>query len=71
MRYRVKMPFLTVVRDGCGKVAFTAFSTGSVIEVHRAVQKSGLVDVLHEGEIVATFMRDIEERTERIEETSA
>ena len=39
---------------------------GSQIQVCGEVQKSGLVDVELDGEIVAVFMRDIDVRAKRL-----
>jgi len=63
--YRVVSPFVAIksVEDGHKTITIPA---GSKIQVRGEVQKSGLVDVELNGEIVAVFMRDIDARAERL-----
>ena len=64
--YRVVSPFVAIksVEDGHKTITIPA---GSQIQVCGEVQKSGLVDVELNGEIVAVFMRDIDSRAKRLE----
>jgi hypothetical protein len=71
MTYYVREPFIAVRDEPPAPFAFTTITPGSTIKVLGEVQPSGLVDVLHDGKIVAAFMRDIEARAERIKTESA
>ena len=61
--YRVVSPFVAIksVEDGHKTITIPV---GSEIQICGEVQKSGLVDVELNGEIVAVFMRDIDARAE-------
>ena len=70
MTYRVRKA-LQVIRDEPPKpFSFVEIMPGSIIRVNGEVQKSGLVDVLYDGQIFGAFMRDIETRTEKVESVS-
>ena len=50
------------------KPVFTTIEPGSVITVKgKEEEQSGFVDVLHAGQIVKVYMRDIEKRADRVE----
>lgn len=63
--YRVVSPFVAIKSTDDGHKTIT-IPTGSEIQICGEVQKSGLVDVELDGEIVAVFMRDIDARAERL-----
>lgn len=67
MGYRVRMPFVAVRSGGDGTFRFVSIEAGTVITVKGQTQHSGLVEIHYGGETVAAFMRDIEDRCERIE----
>ena len=67
MRFRVLKPLLgNSSRAGVAAVLIT-IGPGSVITVRDEVEETGFVDVFYEGQIVKVYMRDIEERAERVE----
>jgi hypothetical protein len=71
MTYRVRKA-LQVIRDEPPKpFSFVEIMSGSIIRVNGEVQKSGLVDVLYDGQIFGAFMRDIETRAEKVESVSS
>ena len=70
MTYHVRQPFLGV-RDGQASPFFITITEASIITVKGKVLESGLVDVLHDGQIIAAFKRDIEARAELVEATVA
>jgi len=63
--YRVVSAFVAIKPAEDGYKTIT-IPVGSVIHVSGEVQKSGLIDVELNGEIVAVFMRDIDARAERL-----
>jgi hypothetical protein len=64
MTYRAREAFMAVRDDLQGPFTFVTITPGSIITVKGEVLQSGLVDVLHNGQIVAAFMRDIDARTD-------
>jgi hypothetical protein len=40
---------------------------GSVITLRDEVEETGFVDVFYDGQVVKVFMRDIEEKADRVE----
>ena len=71
MRYRVRTPFVAVRPAGDGHFRFVTLYSGSVVTIAGDVQRSGLVDIMHEDHVLAAFMRDIQERAERVEKVSS
>lgn len=71
MTYRVREPFLAVRDEPPKRFGFVTLSPGAIITIKGEVQQSGLVDVLHDGEVVAAFMRDIQTRAELVEGRTA
>ncbi|HEV2689194.1 MAG TPA: hypothetical protein VGV35_11585, partial [Bryobacteraceae bacterium] len=67
MSYRVREPFLAIRDDPPHQFTFVTLLPGSIIAVKGEPQRSGLVDVLHEGNILGAFMRDILSRCERVQ----
>jgi len=65
MPYRVLSPFLALTRD---PERFKSLNEGSIIHLEGQPNKTGLVDVMHEGEIVAVFMIDVRNRCEPVTE---
>ena len=64
MQYQLQSPTMAVERGGSnGRMQFV---TGAMLELIGEAQQSGLIDVHFEGRVVAMFLRDIEERGERI-----
>ena len=63
MNYCVRVPLLAIRDEAPNPPTFISIVPGSVITIGD-VQHSGLVDVLHDGEIFAAFMRDIEARAD-------
>jgi len=58
---------MAVERGGSdGRMHFVTIPTGALVQHVGEPQQSGLVDVLFEGRVVAMFVRDIEDRGERI-----
>jgi hypothetical protein len=45
---------------------FVTVPEGAMLELAGEPQQSGLIDVCFEGRVVAMFLRDIEDRGERI-----
>ena len=67
MTYCVQEPFLAIRNEQSRPFVFVTITEGSIISVKGDVLKSGLVDVLYDGQIVAAFMRDIETRALLVE----
>jgi hypothetical protein len=67
-RYRLHSPTMAVEPEagGDGRMHFVTIPAGALLKVVGDAQQSGLVDVLFEGRVVAMFLRDIEDRGERI-----
>jgi hypothetical protein len=49
-----------------GRMQFVTVPAGTMLELIGETQQSGLIDVHFEGRVVAMFLRDLEERGERI-----
>jgi len=63
---------LQVIRDEPPEpFTFKEIMPGSIVTVNGEVQKSGLVDVLYDGQIFGAFLRDIEARAELVEARTA
>jgi hypothetical protein len=67
--YRVRLPFVAVRPSAEGAFESVALPPGSIISVkaERTVLRSGLVDVLYDGKILAAYLRDIEDRAESVD----
>lgn len=66
-KYQLKSPTMAVERGGTdGRMQFVTVPAGSLVQITGDPQRSGLVDVVFKGRIVAMFLRDIEDRGERI-----
>lgn len=67
--YRVKTPFVAVRPTAGGVFESVALEPGAIISVklERTVVRSGLVDVLYEGRVLAAYLRDIEDRAEYVD----
>jgi hypothetical protein len=67
--YQVKTPFVAVCPTANGAFESVTLEPGTIITVQaeHTVLRSGLVDVLYEGTILAAYLRDIEDRTELVE----
>lgn len=65
VRYHVLSPFIAIkpLEDG---YKIITIPTGCTIEISGEVQRSGLIDVVFEGETVAVFLRDIDGRAEQL-----
>ena len=66
VRHRVVSPILTTNRLG-----FVTVPAGSIIEIFDDIQQPGLHSAKLDGEELFVFARDIEERTEPMEQTTA
>jgi hypothetical protein len=64
MTYRAKQAFMAVRDNPPLPFTFVTIPAGAIIVVAGDVLQSGLVNVLHNGRIVAAFMRDIESRAD-------
>jgi hypothetical protein len=65
MKYLVKTSLTAVYRRNDGTSEFVKLEPGTVFTI-RGPERSGLVNVIHQGRIVAVFMRDVQERAARI-----
>lgn len=65
-RYRVTTPFVAVKPDDDGHYRFVTLGRGSVFDLNGELRRTELVEILFEGRVLAAFIRDIEERAERI-----
>jgi hypothetical protein len=68
MIYRVRKPLQVIRGEPPKPFTFVEIMPGSIITVKGKVQKSGGVDVLYNGQIFASFMRDIAARAELVED---
>lgn len=68
MTYRVRKPLQVIRGELPRSFTFVEIMPGSIIMVKGNVQKSGRVDVLCNGKIFGSFMRDIAARAELIED---
>jgi hypothetical protein len=66
--YRVQRPLEVIRGEPPEPFSFVEIVPGSIITVKGNVQKSGRVDVLYNGQIFGSFMRDIAARAELIED---
>jgi len=66
MTYRASAAFLAVRSGPPGPSTFVTITPGSIITVKGEVLRSGLVDVLYDGQTVAVFMRDIDARADMV-----
>jgi hypothetical protein len=58
---------MAVERGGSdGRMVFVTVPARALVQITGEVQQSGLVDVVFEGRTIAMFLRDIEDRGERI-----
>jgi hypothetical protein len=67
MKYRVLEPLLAIRREPGVAAVLLTIDPGSVITLNGEVERTGFVDVLFDGQIVKVYMRDIEERADRVE----
>jgi hypothetical protein len=67
-QYRVNTSFIAVCPNQDSTSRFVTLEPGAIIRVtvDRTICSTGLVDVLYEGRTLAAFMRDIEDRAERV-----
>ena len=62
--YRVISSFIGIKRADDGAYRLITIPGNTRISIRGPVLESGLVDVEFENQVIAVFMRDIEERTE-------
>ncbi len=67
MKYRVRQPLLAILKGAETPATFLTIAPGSIINVEGEVQPSGFVEVAHAGRTVLVYMRDIENRAERVQ----
>jgi hypothetical protein len=69
--HRVNTPFVGV-SGADGRFRAVTLEPGANIAVRagHTVLRSGLVEVVYEGVVLSAFLRDIEDRTERIHENA-
>lgn len=65
MKYRVRIAFKAVGRRRDGTAEFIELEPGSVFSVRRHV-RSGMVIIMHNRRVLSVFMRDVDDRCERI-----
>ena len=70
MMYRAKEPLLGVRDRSPSEDGFVTIPAGSMLATVGVVQRSGFVNVLYDGGVVAVFMRDLETRAELVESAS-
>jgi hypothetical protein len=68
--YRLKVPTVAVQPGASGKMCLKTIEAGSILRIHGTTQDFGLIDVMCDGELVAMFARDIEERATRVTDHS-
>jgi hypothetical protein len=69
MKYRVREAFIAVRNEPPNPFTFVTLPPGTTIAVVGTVRESGLVDVAYDGGgIVTVFTRDVDHRTELIED---
>ena len=71
MLYRAREPILALREDQNGRHEFETISPGTVFNLRNKPTISGLVDVECCGKVLNVFMRDIQERCEKVRSTSA
>jgi len=64
--YRVISSFIGIKQGDDGGCRLITIPGNAKISIRGPVLQSGLVDVEFENELIAVFMRDIDERTERL-----
>jgi len=67
MKYRVREAFIAVCDNAPNPFTFVTLPPGEMITLVGTVQQSGLVDVRYDGQVVAVFMRDVENRTDLVD----
>ena len=70
MTYQAKEPLLGVRDHPTSEAGFVTIPAGSMLATTGEVQRSGFVDVVYDGRIVAVFMRDLQARAELAEGAS-
>ena len=65
--YRLKSALIALKADDESGLHIVTVKAGATVKLSGAVQRSGLVDVIADGEPLSMFVRDLEERAERIE----
>jgi hypothetical protein len=71
MLYRARESILAVREDQNGRHKFETISPGTVFDLRNKPTISGLVDVECCGKVLNVFMRDIQERCDKVRSTSA
>jgi hypothetical protein len=67
VRYRLKSATIAVEQGRPdGRMQLLTVPAGALIELAGEVQQSGLIDVKCKGRIVAMFLQDIENRSEKV-----
>jgi len=69
LTYRATESFIAVRYDQPKPFKFITISPGAVITLQSEVHPSGLVSVLHDGQIVAAFMKDIKAKAELVKDS--
>jgi len=66
--YQVKIPFVGVHPDADHAFEVVTLQRGDIItvETQHTSLRSGLVEVLFGGTVLAAYLRDIEDRTEQV-----
>jgi hypothetical protein len=67
MTYCVRKPLQVICDEPPKPFSFVEIMPGSIITVNDEVQKSGLVNVLYDGQNFGSFMRDIQPRADVVE----
>ncbi|MDP8981292.1 MAG: hypothetical protein M3O35_11965 [Acidobacteriota bacterium] len=70
--YQVTVPFVGVHPDADHAFEVVTIERGAIITVDtkHTSQRSGLVEVLFQGTVLAAYLRDIEDRAEPLSDTS-
>jgi hypothetical protein len=67
MKYRVLKPLLAIRHEPGVAAVVVTIPSGSLITLRDEVEETGFVDVFYDGQVVKVFMRDIEEKAERVD----
>jgi hypothetical protein len=67
MTYQTIEAFIAVSYEEPKPFKFVTINAGSIVTVKGEVRGSGLVSLLHDGQIVAAFRQDIETKAEIVE----
>lgn len=67
IRFRVTSPFV-VIEPFINRPPFVTIPLGSIIETQEEIQSPGLAEIRLDNRPLLAFMRDIEERTERLDQ---